>query len=74
MVPVVAGSSPSATPFRCASGPGAAASGLPIATLRAMAEDSAAREPVVLFGEELLQAPPLPELLADAQTQACRAA
>jgi hypothetical protein len=35
-----------------------------------MAEDAAAaaaRQPVVLFGEELVQAPPLPELLADAQ-------
>ena len=33
-----------------------------------MAEDRAA-QPVVLFGEELSQAPPLPELLADVQTR-----
>jgi hypothetical protein len=33
-----------------------------------MAEDTA-RQPVVLFGEELVQAPPLPELLAEAQSR-----
>ena len=38
-------------------------------TLRTMAEDTAASDPVVLFGEELVQAPPLPQLLADAQTR-----